>query len=224
MGQYRIMIVEDDSSIAASMKRHLQTWDYEVLLVEDFKHVMDVFFSFEPELVFLDIALPFYNGFYWCGEIRKVSKVPVVFISSIDDNMNIVMAMDMGADDFITKPFDLTVLTAKTNAMLRRTYSYQGRMDVVEYQGVVLHISNGSIHYQGQQKELTKNEFIIMKILMENAGSIVSRDTIIMSLWEDDNFIDDNTLTVNITRIRKKLNELGIPEFIKTKKGIGYMI
>ena len=144
------MIVEDDSSIAASMKRHLQTWDYEVLLVEDFKHVMDVFFSFEPELVFLDIALPFYNGFYWCGEIRKVSKVPVVFISSMDDNMNIVMAMDMGADDFITKPFDLTVLTAKTNAMLRRTYSYQGRMDVVEYQGVVLHISNGSIHYQGQ--------------------------------------------------------------------------
>lgn len=220
----RLLIVEDDEGIARTMKKHLEQWAYEVKLAEDFKDILGEVSRMKPDLILLDITLPFYNGFYWCKEIRKLFKMPIIFISSASDNMNIVMAMDMGGDDFIAKPFDLAVLTAKIGAMLRRSYSYTGQMNAIEYEGAVLNLADATMTYQGKQAELSRNEMQIVTLLMENAGSIVSRDTIIMQLWDSDNFIDDNTLTVNITRIRKKLKEIGLEDFIKTRKGSGYII
>lgn len=185
---------------------------------------MQEFLAFEPELVILDIMLPFFNGFYWCQKIREVSKVPIVFLSSANDNMNIVMAMNMGADEFIEKPFDLTVLTAKVQALLRRTYSFGGTTNAIEYKGALLNLNDAVLSYQEQRVELTKNEFRILQILLENAGKIVSRDTIMERLWENDSFVDDNTLTVNVTRLRKKLESIGMTDVIRTKKGIGYLV
>lgn len=222
--QYKILIVEDDTTIGEKMKSHLERWAYQVRLVEDFQDVLGEVTSYSPDLILMDITLPYYNGFYWCAEIRKLFKIPIVFISSADDNMNIVMAMDMGGDDFIAKPFDLAVLTAKIGAIIRRSYSYAGQVNVIEHDGVILNLLDAAVSYQGQKAEFSKNEFQIFALLMENAGSIVSRDTIMMQLWDSDNFIDDNTLTVNVTRIRKKLKELGLEDFVKTKKGIGYII
>lgn len=222
--QYKILIVEDDTTIGEKMKSHLERWAYQVRLVEDFQDVLGEVTSYSPDLILMDITLPYYNGFYWCAEIRKLFKIPIVFISSADDNMNIVMAMDMGGDDFIAKPFDLAVLTAKIGAIIRRSYSYAGQVNVIEHNGVILNLLDAAVSYQGQKAEFSKNEFQIFALLMENAGSIVSRDTIMMQLWDSDNFIDDNTLTVNVTRIRKKLKEIGLEDFVKTKKGIGYII
>ena len=222
--QYKILIIEDDITIGEKMKSHLERWAYKVRLVEDFQDVLGEVTSYSPDLILMDITLPYYNGFYWCGKIRKLFKIPIVFISSADDNMNIVMAMDMGGDDFIAKPFDLAVLTAKIGAIIRRSYSYAGQVNVIEHNGVILNLLDAAVSYQGQKAELSKNEFQIFALLMENAGSIVSRDTIMMQLWDSDNFIDDNTLTVNVTRIRKKLKEIGLEDFVKTKKGIGYII
>ena len=172
----------------------------------------------------LDITLPSYNGFYWCREIRKLFKMPIIFLSSASDNMNIVMAMDMGGDDFIAKPFDMAVLTAKMGAMLRRSYSFSGQMNVITHKDAILNLVDDSMTYQGKRVVFSKNEAQIMTLLMEHAGSIVSRDMIMMQLWDSDNFIDDNTLTVNVTRIRKKLKEIGLDDFIKTRKGSGYII
>jgi len=186
--------------------------------------VADQVLRAEPQLVLLDIALPFYNGFHWCSEIRKFSKVPIIFISSASDNMNIVMAMNMGGDDFIAKPFDLHVLTAKVGALLRRTYSFQGQVNVLEHNGVVLNLNDATLTYQNHKIELTKNDFKIVQLLMENAGRVVSRDEMMQRLWESDQFIDDNTLTVNITRLRKKLAEAGLKQWIVTKKGLGYLV
>ncbi len=224
MSKYKILIVEDDNVIADSIKKHLEKWEYQVHCVTDFKDVLKDVTSFKPELILLDITLPFYNGFYWCKEIRKLTKVPIIFISSADDKMNIVMAMDMGGDDFIAKPFDLTVLTAKINAMLRRSYSFKTNLNILEHKGVILNLSNAVLSKGGNDVELTKNEFKIMKLLMENAGEMVKRDTIMIHLWDSDSFIDDNTLTVNLTRIRKKLSQIGAEDYIETKKGIGYMV
>lgn len=221
---YRILIVEDDMVIAGALKKHLSTWDYEVELTEDFKNVMADFGRFEPQLVLLDIGLPFYNGFYWCSEIRKISQVPIVFISSADDSMNIVMAMNMGGDEFIEKPFDLNVVTAKVQALLRRTYAFQGAANILEHKGMLLNLSDASVLYQGEKTELTKNEFKILQTLLENSGRIVSRDDLITRLWESDEFIDENTLSVNVTRLRRKLDTIGIQNLIVTKKGIGYMV
>jgi len=221
---YKIMIIEDDITIAKVVAEHLKKWDYEVYYVTDFKNILQQFIDFNPQLVLLDIVLPFFNGFHWCSEIRKVSKVPVMFISSAQDNMNIVMAMNMGGDDFIVKPFDLNVLTAKVGAMLRRTYSFQGQVNVIEHRGVVLNLSDTTLTYKNNKIELTKNDYKILQILMENVGKVVSREDIMQRLWESDNFIDDNTLTVNITRLRKKLAEYGLKDFIITKKGLGYMV
>ena len=176
------------------------------------------------KLVLEDIGLPFYNGFYWCTEIRKTSNVPILFLSSMSDNMNIVMAIQMGGDDFVTKPFDLNVLTVKIQALLRRTYAFQGSASVMEHKGLMLNLSDASVTFQNRKIELTKNDYKILQILMERAGTIVKREEIMQRLWESDEFIDDNTLTVNMTRLRKKLEELGVQEFIKTKKGIGYII
>lgn len=221
---YKIMIVEDDRTIANAVADHLRKWEYEVKCAENLKNVQEEFIAFEPQLVLMDILLPFYNGFHWCSEIRKISKVPIVFLSSASDNMNIVMAMNMGGDDFIEKPFDLNVLTAKVQAILRRTYSFQGNLNVLERGGVILNLNDASVVYEGEKLELTKNDFKILQILMENAEKIVERDRIMERLWESDEFIDDNTLTVNVTRLRKKLESIGIEKYIKTKKGIGYLI
>lgn len=221
---YRIFIVEDDTIIANALSAHLSKWDYDIKCAGDFKNIMEGFASFDPQLVLLDIMLPFFNGFHWCQEIRKVSKVPIIFLSSAGDNMNIVMAMNMGGDEFIEKPFDLNVVTAKIQAVLRRAYSFQGGSQVMEYKGLLLNLGDASAAYKEQRLNLTKNEFRILQILLENSGKIVSRDTIITGLWESDEFIDDNTLTVNVSRLRKKMEELGLFGFIKTKKGIGYII
>ncbi|HAQ40546.1 MAG TPA: DNA-binding response regulator [Clostridiales bacterium] len=221
---YKIMIVEDDITIAKTLKEHLSKWNYNVVYVTDFKSIMAQFIEFEPQIVLLDVMLPFFNGFYWCGEIRKISNVPVMFISSASDNMNIVMAMNMGGDDFIAKPFDLNVLTAKLGALIRRTYSLQGQVNAIEHNGVVLNLSDATLTYENQKVDLTKNDYKIIQLLMENSGNVVSREEIMQRLWESDQFIDDNTLTVNMTRLRKKLSELGLENFIVTKKGLGYMV
>lgn len=221
---YRILIVEDDRVIAQTLASHLCRWDYETKCVEDFKNVAKEFRQYDPQLVLLDIMLPFFNGFHWCQEIRRFSKVPIVFLSSANDNMNIVMAMNMGGDEFIEKPFDLNVVTAKVQAILRRTYSFQGTVNVMEYRGAVLNLNDATFVKGGQKAELTKNEFRILQMLLENVGRIVSRDSIITRLWESDEFIDDNTLTVNVARLRKKLELIGLAGMIKTKKGIGYMV
>ena len=185
---------------------------------------MDEFLRFDPQLVLMDITLPCYDGYHWCSEIRKVSKVPIIFISSASDNMNIVMAMNMGGDDFIAKPFDLRVLTAKVQAMLRRSYDFALTGRVMSHRGVLLNTEDASLSYNGQKLELTKNELRIMQVLMENNGSTVSRDTLMQRLWETDSFVDENTLSVNVARLRKKLESAGLSDFIVTRKGLGYMV
>lgn len=221
---YKILIVEDDLTIAKTIRAHLIKWDYEVKCITDFKSIQEEFIAFGPQLVLMDILLPFYNGFHWCTQIRAISKVPIIFLSSASDNMNIVMAMNMGGDDFIEKPFDLNVLTAKIQALLRRTYSFQGQLSVLEYRGVILNLNDATLIYEEKKLDLTKNDFKILQILMENAGKIVKRERIMERLWESDEFIDDNTLTVNITRLRRKMEGIGIKDYIVTKKGIGYLL
>lgn len=221
---YKIFIVEDDEIIARTIKEHLNAWDYDVHCVEDFSNVMTEFAKFDPQLVLMDITLPFFNGYYWCSEIRKVSKVPVVFLSSASDNMNIVMAVNMGADDFISKPFDLEVLTVKIQAMLRRSYDFVGKSQILEHRGAILNLTETTLTYQDEKAELTKNEFRILQILMENKEKVVSRDTLMTKLWESDDYVDENTLSVNVNRLRKKLEVLGLSDFIITKKGIGYRL
>lgn len=221
---YKILIIEDDEVIAELVKEVLEKWGYQAGKVEDFKNITEEVAKFRPDLILLDINLPFFNGFYWCRELRQFTKVPVIFLSSADDNMNIVMAMDMGGDDFIAKPFDTNVLLAKVNAMIRRSYDYQGQTNLVSVREVVLNLDDAVVVYQGKRAELTKNEYKILKLLMENRGKMVSRDAIMTHLWENEEFVDDNTLTVNVTRIRKKLKNIGVEDMIKTKKGVGYLI
>lgn len=220
----KIMIVEDDEIIASSVKKHLEKWNYDVFVVSDFENVMEDFRQYEPLLVLLDISLPYYNGYYWCQEMRKESEVPIIFISSTNENMNIVMAMNIGADDFINKPFDLTVLTAKIQAILRRTYSFNKQLNVLNYNSLTLDLLKGVISYQDQSIELTKTELKIIQILFEHAGQIVSRESIMEALWQSEAFVDDNTLSVNINRLRKKLEAFSLPSLIHTKKGIGYQL
>jgi DNA-binding response OmpR family regulator len=222
--KYKILVVEDDSIISTEIQKHLIAWGFEVQTVCDFEAVFSQFAMFEPHLVILDISLPFYNGYYWCTEIRKVSKIPIIFLSSTSDNMNIIMAMNMGGDDFVAKPFDLAVLSAKVQAMIRRAYSFQGNSHILEHKGVILNLSNASLEVSGEKVELTKNELRILQILFEHKGETVSREAIMKHLWDGDCFIDDNTLAVNLTRLRKKLEGISLNDFITTKKGIGYML
>ena len=221
---YKILIVEDDNTISNQICKYLSGWGYESACVENLENILPEFISFAPQLVLLDIGLPFYNGYYWCGEIRKISQVPVVFVSSASDNMNIVMAMNMGGDDFIVKPFDLEVLLAKVQAILRRTYSFQNQSSVMEHGNVILNLTDMSLLYQGTKLELSKNEFRILQLLYEKAGNTVSRESIMKRLWDNECFVDDNTLTVNMNRLRRKLEEAGIENFILTKKGVGYQL
>ncbi len=221
---YKILIVEDDRVIAENLKKHLEKWDYEAHVVVDFRNVLSEFLLNSPQLILMDITLPFMNGYHWCGEIRKQSSVPIIFISSANDNMNIVMAMNMGGDDFIAKPFDLSVLTAKISALLRRTYAFSPDLSLMMHHDMILNTGDLTFHYQNQKIELSKNESKILQILFENPGRVVSRDKMMLKLWDNDSFIDDNTLTVNVTRLRKRLEEIGVLNLIKTKKGLGYMV
>ena len=220
----KVFIVEDDAVIARAVAAHLTTWQMQVQCAGNFEKITEEVEDFQPDIIIMDIKLPYYNGFYWCAEIRKTSKVPIVFLSSADDNMNIVMAMNMGGDDFIAKPFDLEVLTAKVQAMLRRTYDFTGQSAVLEHKGAMLNLTEAALFYEQEKIELTKNEFKILQVLMENKQKVVSRDTLMVKLWESDSFVDENTLSVNVNRLRKKLESVGLCDFIVTRKGIGYQI
>ncbi len=222
---YRIYLVEDDKGLQKSIRDTLIRWGYEVFVVEDYNGIAQEYVKIEPHLVLMDITLPYYNGFYWCDQIRKISKVPIVFISSATEQMNIIMAINMGGDDFIAKPFELDVLNAKISGLLRRTYDYGEAMTpLVEHRGVFLNMTNNTVSYQDHLIELTKNEYRILKVLMERKTKIVSREALMKALWDQEYFVDDNTLTVNINRLRKKLHEIQLDDFIVTKKGVGYVI
>lgn len=216
--------MEDDETIARLIKKHLEKWEYEVSTVQDFGNVLGEFAACDPQLVLLDIRLPFYNGYHWCTQIRQASKVPIIFLSSVSDNMNIVMAMNMGADDFIPKPFDLEVLTAKVQALLRRSYDFAGSSSMLEHKGMLLNLSDATLLYQEQKVELTKNELKILQTLIENKTQVVTREMLMTRLWESDMYVDENTLSVNVNRLRKKLTSIGLEDSILTKKGIGYQI
>ena len=221
---HRIFIVEDDRVIAAAVKRHIESWGCEARVVQDFRNVLKEFVAFDPHLVLMDISLPFFNGYHWCREIRKISKVPVIFLSSASENMNIVMAIQMGGDDFIAKPFDYTVMTAKIQAVLRRAYDYTMQPSALEHRGAVLNTQDATLLYEGKKIDLTRNEYRILQTLLEQKGRIVSRERLMEKLWESDSFVDENTLSVNVNRLRKKLEQEGLDHFITTKVGMGYLI
>ncbi len=221
---YKIMVVEDDTGIASLMKQQLESWGFSAFCVEDFKDVLTFFLNEKPHLVLMDISLPFFSGYHWCEQIRRISTVPILFISSACDNMNIVMAISLGADDFIAKPFDTEVLMAKVRALLRRSYDFAADTAVLQHKNVFLNINDLSLVYGEHKLELTKNEHKILITLIQNKKKIVSREKLMESLWQTDSFVDDNTLTVNINRIRNKLNTIGLSGFITTKVGSGYIV
>ena len=220
----KIYLVEDDAVIAGHVARHLEAWGYQVKTAEDFRNILGEFQAFQPQLVLLDIALPFFNGYHWCTQIRAVSRVPVVFLSSASENMNIVMAMNMGADDFIAKPFDLDVLTAKVQALLRRTYDFAPAEPVLSHRGAVLQPGDQSLLVNGEKLPLSKNEYRILWTLLKEKGKIVSRERLMEALWQTDSFVDENTLSVNMARLRKKLDGAGLAGFIATRVGAGYLV
>lgn len=221
---YKIMIVEDDVTIRKILKESLCQWGFNAFYIEDFNQVLKSFIDEKPHLILMDVTLPFYNGYYWTKEIRKYSKLPIIFISSNTGNMDMIMAMNMGGDDYITKPFELDFVIAKVQALLRRSYEFITQSSIIEHEGLILNLLEGIITYQNQSEELTKNELKIIQLLLENKGNIVSRDKMMVKLWNSDCFIDDNTLTVNVNRLRKKIEKLGLMNFVKTKKGMGYYV
>ena len=221
---YRIWIVEDDAVIARVLREHLAQWGYITQCAQDFEHILEEMEAFAPQLILLDISLPFFNGYHWCTEIRKRSNVPILFLSSASDHMNAVMAMQMGGDDFIAKPFDLMVLTAKIQALLRRSYDFSTAANLVSCGGAVLNLDDATLLYDNTRISLCRNEYKILRLLMENRGRIISRDAIMEALWESDSFVDENTLSVNVNRLRKKLEQAGLHDFIHTKKGVGYLV
>lgn len=221
---YKILMVEDELVIAENVCEHLQNWGYDARYAEDFAEVLSSFADFKPDLVLLDVNLPRFNGFHWCSEIRKISDVPIIFLSSVSDNMNIVMAMNLGGDEYIEKPFDVNVLIAKIQALLRRTYSLKPQQNVISYKELTLNLNSTVLTCKGETITLSKNEFVILQLLMEKQGTVISRDEMMERLWGNDEFVDDNTLTVNVTRVRKKLEAAGCVDYIKTKKGIGYLL
>ena len=221
---YRLLIVEDDRVIAEAIKAQAEMWGMQAHLITNFRNVMAEFVETEPHIVLIDISLPFFNGYHWCSEIRKVSKVPIIFISSASDNMNMIMAMNMGADDFIAKPFDQSLLMAKLQALLRRTYDFASSVPVLEHRGALLHMGDQSLVYENEKISLSKNEYRILLVLMENKGRVVSREKLMEQLWETDCFVDENTLSVNVNRLRKRLESAGLRDYIRTKFGVGYLI
>lgn len=221
---YKLYLVEDDAGLASGIEKLASSWDFEVKTCSDFRRVTEEFAEFAPHIVLMDIGLPFYNGYHWCSEIRKISKLPIVFLSSASDNMNIVMAMNMGGDDFIAKPFDGNVLMAKLMALLRRSYDFAPSAPVLSHRGAFLNTGDNSLTVNGSRVDLTKNEYRILLCLMENRGRIVSREKLMERLWETDSFVDENTLTVNVSRLRKKLDGVGLGGFIETRPGSGYIV
>lgn len=222
---FKILIIEDDSVIKDVLLENIVKWNYEAKAIENFNNILSEFSSYSPHLVLMDINLPSFDGFYWCNKIREVSKIPIIFISSRNSNMDIIMAINMGGDDFVQKPFSMEVLMAKINGLMRRSYSYtNAETKVLEYNGIILNIKDTSLIFNEQNLDLTKNEFKILYVLMKNNGSVISRDKLMRSLWEDESFVDDNTLTVNINRLRKKLEDIDLKDLIQTKKGQGYII
>lgn len=220
---HRIFIVEDDRVIAAAVKRHIESWGCEARVVQDFRNVVKEFVAFDPHLVLMDISLPFFNGYHWCREIRRVSKVPILFLTSAGDSVNTVMAMQLGGDDLLAKPFDLQVLSAKVQAMLRRAYDFGPSAQLLSCGGAVLNVSDGTLDAAGQRVELTRNELRILQMLLEHKGQTVSREALMTRLWKSDSFVDENTLTVNVARLRRKLEAAGLPNLIRTRKGEGYL-
>ena len=221
---YKIFVIEDDAAIAAAVTAYIATWGWEARKAEDLTLVMEEFTAFAPHLVLLDIGLPYRNGYHWCAEIRKLSQAPIIFLSSASDKMNVVMAMNLGGDDFISKPFDLEVLAAKIQALLRRTYDFGAAAPLLGCRGAVLDTGDNTLRYEGQSLELSRNEYRILQVLLEQKGRTVSRDTLMRKLWETDSFVDENTLTVNMARLRRKLEGVGLTDFIRTRKGLGYLI
>ena len=220
----KVFIVEDERSIAQSICQILSQWNLQSKIIESFDKVCDEFLSYHPDIVLMDISLPYFDGYYWCNKIRQLSNVPIIFISSISDNINIVMAMNMGADDFIVKPFDNSILVAKILALLRRSYDYSVGLQKLEYEGLTINIDSNTVYYKDKIIELSKNEFRILLILIQNKGKVVSREKLMNQVWKTDIFIDENTLTVNVNRLRKKLSNQGIGDLIKTKFGVGYIV
>ena len=218
----KIFLVEDDKTISQLVAKNLTNWGYQVQEVKDFQTILKQIDDFQPHLIILDISLPFFNGYYWCQEIRKTSRVPIMFLSSHDQPMDIVMAINMGADDFVTKPFEMTVLLAKIQGFLRRTYDFVGEQSLLWFEQVALDLKTMQVSYTEAVEELTRNEFQILRVLFEHGKEVVSREALMRELWNSDIFADDNTLSVNIARLRKKLTELGLPDLIATKKGVGY--
>ncbi|GCD12965.1 response regulator transcription factor [Clostridium tagluense] len=222
---FKIMIVEDDVRIKEILLENIVRWGFDGKVVENFNEVFVEFSKYSPHLILMDINLPFFDGYYWCGKIREISKVPIIFVSSRNNNMDVIMAINMGGDDFIQKPFSLEILMAKINALIRRTYSYaDAQTNVLQYKNIVLNMKDNSVFFKDKRVELSRNEFSILYLLMKNNGNLISRDKIMRSLWEDESFVDDNTLTVNINRLRKKLENIELEDLIKTKKRQGYII
>ncbi len=221
---YKVFLAEDDDGIANAIIKRLSDWEFEVRRADNYRDILGEFREFDPHIVLLDISLPFYNGFHWCSEIRQFSKCPVVFISSASDNLNIVTAMNMGGDDFIAKPFDLSVMVAKVQAILRRSYDFAENIGVITHKGAVLNTADATLKFNGEKIDLTKNEYRIMETLLENKGKVVSRELLMNRLWETDSFVDENTLSVNIARLRKKLETAGLHDYIATKVGMGYIV
>lgn len=222
--KFRILIIEDDTIIANQIKNKVEGWGMQAEIVTDFENILTEFTEFSPHLILLDIKLPYYDGYYWCNEFRRVSSVPIIFISSASENMNIIMALNMGGDDFVSKPFDLDILNVKLQALLRRTYSFSNQNEFLECRGSILNIRNQTLSFDGNDLELTKNEFKILEYLFINKDKVVSRDSLMERLWKSELFVDENTLTVNINRLRKKLSSIGLENFIITKRGQGYII
>ena len=221
---YRIMIVEDDPSVSTALGSVIQGWGFDSVRVQNFEDITAEFEAIRPDLILMDLNLPERNGFYWTGEIRKISSVPIIFVSSADESMNVVTALNQGADDYITKPFDMTVLVTKIQALLRRTFDYTNRSDFLEHKGVRLDTGNNEVSYGTKSIELSKNEAKILRILLENKEKIVRREQLMDALWKTDCYIDENTLSVNVTRLRRKLEGIDLYDFIQTRKGIGYMV
>lgn len=221
---YKLLIIEDDTGIAQAIETQAKMWNFEVHIAENFCDITEEVTAFSPHIILLDITLPLFNGYYWCSMIRRFSSVPIIFISSASDSMNIIMAMNMGADDFIAKPFDLSVLMAKIQALLRRSYDFSSCPAVLAHRGALLNLSDHTLSFEGNDIPLSKNEYRILSCLMEQKGKVISREKLMERLWETDQFVDENTLTVNINRLRKKLDTAGLAHFITTKFGVGYLI
>ncbi|MCJ8010064.1 response regulator [Lederbergia wuyishanensis] len=223
----KIMIVEDDPKIAKLLQGHLEKYGYQATLAEDFDYIIELFMKVNPDLVLLDINLPSYDGYYWCRQIRKISTCPILFISARSGEMDQVMALENGADDFITKPFHYEVVMAKIRSQLRRAYGeYALKVEerTVEIDGLILYMERMEAKMGEKTVLLTKKEAILLETLMKRSPRLVNRETILEKLWDDQSFVDENTLNVNVTRVRKKLHELGIHEAIETVRGAGYRL